>query len=118
MVQIEYVKWGLANRFTDRIELNEALKENPKLLSAIITHELGHKKDNTFKQDFAHDLTPMSQLSQKELIVFMIKHPKTWTQAVPFYWSSKRKQFVYDLNMLLIYGFVIIGIILLLMFLI
>lgn len=117
-IQIEYTKWGLANRFDDCIELNEALKTNPKLHAAILKHELGHKGTNTFKQDFAHDLTPMNELSQKELVVFMIKHPRTWTQLLPIYWSGKRKEFVYDLNMLLIYGGLIGGIALLLWWLI
>lgn len=106
MVEIQYVKWGLANRFSnpDCIELNVALKTNPKLHDAILKHELGHRKDNTFRQDFVHDLTPINRLSQKDLIVFMIKHPRTITQLLPFYWSPRRKELVYDINMLIIYG--------------
>ncbi len=118
MVRVVYTKWNLANRFDDCIELNEALKDNPKLHSAILTHELGHKKSNTFKQDLFHDLTPMNRLSQKDLIVFIIKHPRTWTQFLPIYWSPKRKELVYDMNMLVIYGSIIIGIALLYYFII
>lgn len=103
MVEIRYVKWGLANRFDDYIEMNIALKEDPKLHNAILDHELGHKKSNSFRQDLAHDLTPINKLSQKELLVFMIKHPTTFTQILPFYWSPRRKKLVYDLNMILIY---------------
>ncbi len=106
MVEIQYVRWGLANRFSnpDRVELNEALKTNMKLHDAILKHEFGHKKDNTFKQDFFHDLTPINKLSQKDLIIFMIKHPKTITQLLPFYWSPRRKELVYDINMIIIYA--------------
>lgn len=106
MVKIEYVKWGLANKFDDPevIELSESLKQDPSLHDAILSHELGHKKHNSFKQDFKHDLTPVNRLSQKKLLFFMFKHPRTLTQFLPFYWSSKRKQIIYDLNMLLIYG--------------
>ena len=110
MVPIRYVKWGLANRFDDGIELNENLKKDMKLHNAILDHELGHKETNTFKQDFVHDLTPVNKLSQKELVAFMVKHPKTWTQLLPFYWSATRKEFVYDLNMLIVYGAVLGGI--------
>jgi len=84
--------------------LNEALKENQRLHDAILDHELGHKDTNTFKQDMAHDLTPVNSLRQKDVFLFMLKHPRTLTQFFPIYWSSKRKQLVYDLNMLLILG--------------
>ncbi len=105
MVDVRYVKWGLANRFDDGIELNENLKKYPKLHNSILDHELGHKDSNTFRQDLAHDLTPIQKLNQKEVVVFMLKHPKAMIQLLPFYWSSKRKQIVFDLNMILIYGF-------------
>lgn len=106
MVEIQYVRWGLANRFSnpDCIELNEALRTNIKLHDAILKHELGHKIDNTFKKDLFHDLTPIGSLSQKDLIIFMIKHPRTITQLLPFYWSPRRKELVYDINMLIIYA--------------
>lgn len=109
MVEIQYVRWGLANRFSnpDCIELNQSLKKDPKLHDAILRHELGHKIDNTFKKDFFHDLTPIGGLSQKDLIIFMIKHPTTITQLLPLYWSPRRKELIYDINMLIIYGVVL-----------
>ena len=106
MIPIVYTKWNLANRFDDCIELNEALKDYPKLHHAILNHELDHKDGNTFKKDLYHDLAPINKLSQKELFIFIIKHPKTLTQFLPFYWSFSRKQFIYDLNMIIIYGVV------------
>jgi len=112
MVDIVYTKWNLANRFSDCIELNESLKEDKRLHDAILKHELGHKNDNTFKQDFIHDLTPVNDLTQRDVLKFMIKHPRTFTQIFPIYWSSRRKQFIYDLNMILIWGFIIVMILL------
>ena len=91
MVKVEYGNWGLANRFDDCIELNEALKKYPSLHGAILQHELGHEESNTLRQDLVHDLTPINKLSQKELFVFMLKNPRTLTQFIPFYWSWKRK---------------------------
>jgi len=117
MVPISYVKWGLANRFSDGIELSESLKKYPDLQGAILQHELGHHKSNTFKQDLAHDLTPINKLSQIDLLIFMFKHPKTLTQFLPVYWSPKRKQLIYDLNMVIIYSFIFGTIGLLLIFL-
>ena len=109
MIPIHYVKWGLANRFDDSIELNEALKSDRRLHDAILSHELGHKDDNTFKQDLIHDLTPINTLSQKELLIFMIKNPRTLTQLLPIYWSPRRKKLIYDLNMVIIYSVVLVG---------
>jgi len=117
MVEISYVKWGLANRFDDGIELNENLKKYPNLHGAILHHELGHKETNTFKQDLAHDLRPINKFSQKEVLAFMVRHPKSFTQLLPVYWSSKRKQLIYDLNMIIIYG-IVVGIVLLGLYLI
>ncbi len=117
MVDIIYTKWNLANRFGNTIELNEALKTNSKMRSSILDHELGHKSTNTFKQDLAHDLRPIGQVSQWEILLFMIKHPRTLTQIFPFYYSPSNKQFIYDLNMLLIYGAIFGGIALLFWFL-
>lgn len=116
MVKIEYTKWGLANRFDDCIELNIALKKNSKMHAAILDHELGHKEKNTFKQDLAHDLRPINEVSQWEILLFMIKNPRTFTQILPFYWSPKRKEFIYDLNMVIIYTVIFGGIGLLLKF--
>ena len=117
MISVTYTRWGLANRFSDGIELNESLKENKRLHDAILDHEMGHKETNTFKQDLSHDLSPINKLSQKELLIFMLKHPRTLTQLFPIYWSPKRKQIVYDLNMLIIYG-LFIGVAVLLFYLI
>jgi len=105
MVQINYVNWGLANRFDDCIEMNIHLKKNQRLHDSILDHEMGHKKHNTFKQDLIHDLTPVNKLSQKDVLIFMIKHPKTFTQLLPFYYSPSRKEIIYDISMLIIYSF-------------
>ena len=110
MVEIIYTRWNLANRFGDVIELNEALKENSKMRTSILEHELAHKKTNTFKQDLAHDLRPIGKVSQWEILLFMIRHPRTLTQIFPFYYSPSKKEFIYDLNMLLIYGTIFGGI--------
>jgi hypothetical protein len=108
MVKIIYTKYALANRFDDCIELNKNLKKVPDLHNAILEHELGHKEDNSFRKDFLHDLTPIKKLSQKDLTFFILKHPSTLIQFLPFYWSFRRKQIIYDLNMIIIYGFMLL----------
>ncbi len=102
-VPIRYVNWGVANRFDDGIELNVNLQKYPKLHDTILRHELGHKKDMSQGQHMRHDLLP-TKVSNKEMFVFMFKHPKSLIQFFPFYWSSTRKQIIYDLNMIIIQG--------------
>lgn len=103
-MEITYTKWNLANRFDNHIELNENLKKYPDLHSQILSHELGHTDAQGFTmKDFKHDLSSQD-LNYRQLIIFMLKHPRCLTQFFPFYYSSKRHQFVYDLNLLIIYS--------------
>lgn len=103
MTEIIYTRWNLANKFDTHIELNECLKQDMNLHNAILDHEHGHKNTNTFKQDLIHDLTPINKLSQKDLVIFMLKHPRTWTQLLPVYFSPNQKEWIYDLNMVIAY---------------
>lgn len=113
MVPIVYTQWGLANRFynPDSIELNENLKDHPKLQAQLLDHEFKHTNKKFTFYDFKHDLASQQQLDYKTLLVFMIKHPKTFSQFLPFYYNMKRKEVIYDLNLMLTYGifFGIIG---------
>ena len=45
-------------------------------------------------------------LHTKDLFKFMVKHPKSFTQLLPFYWS-KEKGIVYDINLMIMYFFMI-----------
>lgn len=100
-MQIEYVNHGIGNHFGDVIELNENLKEFPNLHQAILEHELGHTDRVFTKQDFVADLTEY-KVSKIELLKFMFKHPRSFSQFLPFYWT-KKYGFVYDINLIIIY---------------
>jgi len=104
MIPVKYTKWGLANRFDDSIELNENLKKYPKLHAQLLKHELEHTNEKFTMKDLKHDLSSGEEVNQGSLMMFMLKHPKSLTQVLPFYYSLKRKQLVYDLNLLLIYS--------------
>lgn len=103
MIPIVYTKWGLANRFDDCIELNEGLKKYPSLHSKILKHELSHTNKRFSSKDLRYDLTSTDGIKQVDLILFMLKHPRTLSQLLPFYWSRRRKQLIYDLNLMLTY---------------
>lgn len=98
--KVIYKKYGLANWFRDRIEINENLKYNKPLRDYIIKHELGHSD----KFDLIHDLK--IDLGIIPVIVFVIKNPKTWTDLSPI--QFKNKQLIYDLNLSLLYIMIIL----------
>lgn len=100
-MKIEYTNHSIGNNFGDTIELNEALKNYPRLHDAILMHELKHTNKPFSKEDLLLDLNE-SSVDKKELIKFMFKHPKSFYQMFPFYWTKKHG-FVFDINLILIY---------------
>lgn len=100
-MNIEYINHSLGNNYGDEIELNENLKKYPKLHDSILNHELKHTKKVFSFFDLKHDIVE-SKVNSKDLLFFMFKHPKSFYQLLPFYWTRKRG-FVYDINLILIY---------------
>lgn len=100
-MNIEYVSHSLGNRFKDTIELNENLIKYPKLHRAILDHELKHTDKLFSKNDFSLDFSE-SKVNQLELMKFMLRHPKSFYQFIPFYWTKKHG-FVFDINQTLLY---------------
>lgn len=107
-MEIRYVNHGIANNFGDYIELNEGLKEYPDLHTAVLKHELSHTNQSGFtKKDFMVDMAP-NNMSYKQLFKFIINHPKSLTQLMPFYYSQGA--FIYDINMSIVWGVLIAAI--------
>ena len=103
-MKIVYVENGLGNRFNDRIELNKnlLLPQYKEIHDKVLSHELSHtNKAFTFK-DLKLDLGK-SEVSSIDMLKFMLKYPKSFSQLLPFYYSRKHG-FVYDLNLILIYS--------------
>ncbi len=103
-MKIIEVNHGIANRFTDgTIEVNKHLRAYPKLYYPIIKHELEHTDSSGFTlKDLRHDINANQEVNQIQLMKFMFKHPKSFTQFLPIYYTKKRK-FVVDINLCLIY---------------
>ena len=105
------VNHGIANRFENHIEINKNLRDYPHLLKPILEHEFAHTNKKVSMQDFKLDFMMTPALHYKELFKFMIKHPRSFTQLLPFYWSREKK-IVYDINLMVMYlmfGVVFIG---------
>ena len=102
-IPIVAVSHGIANRFEDCIEVNKHLINYPKLYFPIIKHELEHTNSLFSWEDFKHDLNSERKVDQVQILKFMFKHPKAFTQILPFYYTKKRR-FVLDINLCLIYS--------------
>ena len=112
MVEVRYVKYGIANNFGDYIELNENLKAYPELHNAILQHEISHSNEPGFtKKDFLLDLGP-SNVNYWKLFKFMCTFPKTFLQFAPFYWQKfeGKRTFIYDINLIIVWV-VVLGVI-------
>jgi hypothetical protein len=96
------VNHGLANRFKGCIEINKHLSKYPNLRKSILEHEYAHTDKEVSFQDFKLDFLMTDAMHYKSLFSFMIRHPKSFTQLLPFYWTRK-KGFVYDINMMVMY---------------
>lgn len=104
-LKIIYRDYGIADAFPDgTIELNKHLKKYPNLEKSLIQHELKHSRIQKFtKRDFVHDLTTMNQISQWQMVKFMVRHPFSMVQILPVYYSKKRG-LIYDINSMIIWG--------------
>lgn len=104
---IKYVEHSIANNFGDVIELNRNLLKYPNLHEQVLEHELDHSDEKGFtKYDLNHDLKA-SKINQWELMKFMFLHPKAFIQLLPIYYTKERG-WVYDINLSLIYAFLIV----------
>ncbi len=103
-MRIVEVSHGIANRFADgTIEVNKYLRAYPKLYFPIIRHELEHTDKSFSGKDFWHDINSEHKVDQIQLLKFMFKHPRSFTQLLPFYYTKKRK-LVIDINLSIIYS--------------
>lgn len=97
-MRIDYVKSGVANRYKDRIEINENLKKYKGLHDSILNHELNHTDKPFTKKDFLLDFSS-NDVNSLDLILFMIRHPKSLSQVLPI--QIKKEIMFYDVNSIL-----------------
>lgn len=102
-IPIIAVSHGVANRFSDCIEINKHLIKYPKLYYPILRHELEHSNSLFSWEDFKHDVNSERKINQIQMLKFMLKHPKSFTQILPIYYTRKRG-FIIDINMSIVYS--------------
>lgn len=105
-MKVLYCNKGIANFYGDYIEINKKFKYNKPLRDYVIKHELGHKKEFDLPHEFKIDWKIMPSL-----LFFVLTTPSMWWDFLPV--QRKEKRIVYDLNLLILYGLIIISIIIL-----
>jgi len=104
---IKKTKWGIANRYDNEIEIHKDLFDRHDLLIPILQHEINHTNATFSLPDAKLDITPTG-VKRYELFKFMCSRPGTWLQLFPFWYHPKRKQIVYDLNLIVAWVLVLI----------
>ena len=86
-IRIVWTDWDVANRIGSTIYLNKNLQkpEYRVLLDWIMAHELAHGEhtDKYNWNDFKLDFMPENKMLW-QLLLFQLKHPKSWSQLLPF----------------------------------
>ncbi len=104
-LNIVYRNWGISDRFNDgTIELNKNLNKYPSLKRSILAHEIDHTNQPGFtRKDFLHDISSPDKIDMFEMMKFVIKHPRSWVQFLPFYYH-KQRGLVFDANLIIAYS--------------
>ena len=100
-IKVKYSKRGLANYFGTHIEINHKLKYNKPLRDYIVKHELGHSDKFDLIHEFKIDWKMIPSL-----IMFVFSNPSTWGDFSPI--QRKEKNIIYDLNLTILYSFIIL----------
>ncbi len=106
-MKIIEVNHSIANRYDGVIEINENLKKYPELYKPILKHELEHTDKPWSIKDFKLDFTSDTKVPQWKLLKFMFKHPRAFLQWSPILYNRERKAFVIDVNLFIMYFFMI-----------
>ncbi len=101
-MEIIEVNHSIANRFPNHIEINENLKNYPKLLKPILEHELAHTDQAFTWHDFKLDFISRTGVNYFDLFKFMLKHPKSFLQLSPVIKSNGK--FIFDINLFIMYS--------------
>lgn len=107
---IVFTEWGIANNFSDRIEMNVNLKkkEYDKLYNKILRHELRHDPGAYSYQDMKNDFL-IDGPNTWDLVRFCIKHPKATVQFLPFIKSQGKWYFDISVFVIWIFCLIVIG---------
>lgn len=83
-MEVKFVNFGIGSRVGDYIYINKKLLDYPNLFKKILIHEKAHS--NGFnRDDLIMDLDNQHLHGiKKEYYSFILKHPSSWTEFLPF----------------------------------
>lgn len=106
-MEIKEINYGIACRIKDTIYINSSLKNTPKLYEAILKHEKSHSSGFE-KKDIYFDIhNEEIQPFKKEYYLFVLTHPLSWIEYLPF--GIYDKKFVWNPMMTMVWVLTILG---------
>lgn len=104
-LKVEFVNYGIASRIGDTILMNINMPQYDDYCKKVLDHEIRHTADIT-KKNFMMD---MFEGSIVDNLLFCSKHPKAFSQFIPF--GRYKGNWFIDINQIIVYfvGLLIIG---------
>lgn len=100
--------WGVANTYSDRIEINYHLQEFPELRKKVIEHEREHASTLSWVKNRKIDM--LTDLTFKDLLPFFRKYPKTFIQQyTPIHYSQIDKTIYFEWSLIILYSLIMGG---------
>ena len=95
------VDFGIANTYSDRIEINKHLIEFPTLREKIIKHELEHSRESKFWKH--RKIDALTEVKFRDLFPFIKKYPKYFFQQY-FPFTYRNKTLYIEWSLLILYS--------------
>jgi len=98
--EIRYVNYGLANSYSNRIEMHKdlLLPKYSKLHGRLLAHELAHSDKAISWEDIIMDMR-----IDPQAFSFMVTRPETWCDFSPVW--IRGGNWTMDWNLIIFYGF-------------
>ena len=105
--KVKLVRYGIGNRYKDRIEIHEKIyREYPEVFEQIMNHELDHTKGNLSWKDILID-SYTGNIPAKEFRKFLFSTPSAWIQFIPIWIKFKPFDVIINPMQLIVWSIII-----------
>lgn len=105
-VEVKNINHGIACRIGNKIYVNSNLQAFPELYRAILSHEKKHSSGFVWNDMVIDVVNNELRNLKKEYYRFIITHPSSWTEFLPFWFYERR--FVFNPLITFIYFFALV----------
>lgn len=110
-LKLDFIDYNIAFRIKDKVVLNKNLLRYDTYCMEVIEHELRHNSDNKLKkQDLMMDIFEGDIIKN---LKFSFKHPRAFFQYIPI--GKYDKKWFIDINLIILYVVLVLGIMVLFM---